>query len=87
MRDSIGNSEINCIGLFGSYIGRHESIGQGFLVGEVVYRSGGNGWYYPVEVAAFAGDGGSNYVAAVGGRHQWAKAQILENNEFLGVAS
>lgn len=48
-----------------SYVGNFNSIGTGVLVDGEVYRSGGNGWYYPAESVAHVVDGGEAYMQAL----------------------
>jgi hypothetical protein len=51
-------------------VSNHGGIGLGYLVDGVVYKSGGNGWYYPAAegfggLKTFYRDGGADYPKAV----------------------
>jgi hypothetical protein len=48
-------------------ISRYGGIGLGRLVEGTVYRSGGNGFYYPAPELAYRRDGGEGYRRALRG--------------------
>ena len=72
---SLRASAIEAIGILVSYVGSHEQIVLGYLLprscwknenaSKIVYRSGGNGFYYPELVNEAIEDNGAFYRNAI----------------------
>jgi hypothetical protein len=66
---SYRKSEVEATGTKGTYVSLpYHGTGMGYQMPDgTVVRSGGNGWYYPVEVESFTADGGKGYMGVVRG--------------------
>lgn len=64
---SYKQSQVTSEGIKGTYTSKpFGGVGMGYQMqnGDVV-KSGGNGWYYPVDVSEFTADGGQRYMDKV----------------------
>ena len=66
---SYRKSEVEATGTKGTYISKpFQGMGLGYRMPDgTVVKSGGNGWFYPVEIESFDADGGDRYMGRVRG--------------------
>jgi len=60
-------SIVKLYGMPGTYKTNTGGMGFGYKIAGLVYKSGGNGWYYKIDIDEFILDGGKKYRATVQG--------------------